>query len=328
MKLVSTLSLASAPVLALAIASLAGPASAQATRTWVSGVGDDVNPCSRTAPCKTFAGAISKTAAGGEISVLDPGGFGTVTITKSISLYCENSGEGSILSSGVNGIIINAGANDVINLRGLAIEGAGTGLNGVQILSAGEVHIQDMLIRNFHGSTTSAGVNVVPTVNPVKVTINNTTIANAGSPTGGAGVLVRPTGSATTTATVTVANSELTGNTAGVKADGAGGAGPIKVMVTDSVSSSNVGQGFFAQSAAGATVNMVLNGVTGANNGSFGSRTDGANATLIVGRSTFSGNGAAGMGLVNGGVLKSYRDNHSDGLNAVADSPTVQVFPN
>src|SRR5438477_3797204 len=47
---------------------------AQATRTWVSGVGDDVNPCSRTAPCKTFAGAISKTAGGGEIDVLDPGG--------------------------------------------------------------------------------------------------------------------------------------------------------------------------------------------------------------------------------------------------------------
>src|SRR5262245_48964588 len=62
---------------------------AQATRTWVSGVGDDVNPCSRTAPCKTFAGAISKTAAGGEISVLDPGGFGGVTITKSITINGE-----------------------------------------------------------------------------------------------------------------------------------------------------------------------------------------------------------------------------------------------
>src|SRR5712691_3114554 len=61
-------------------------AQAQATRTWVSGVGDDANPCSRTAPCKTFAGAISKTAACGEISVLDPGGFGAVTITKSITI--------------------------------------------------------------------------------------------------------------------------------------------------------------------------------------------------------------------------------------------------
>ena len=64
----------------------AAGAQAQATRTWVSGVGDDVNPCSRTAPCKTFAGAISKTANGGEIDCLDPGGYGTLTITKSITV--------------------------------------------------------------------------------------------------------------------------------------------------------------------------------------------------------------------------------------------------
>src|SRR6266550_4247623 len=84
----------------------AGTAQAQAPRTWVSGVGDDVNPCSRTAPCKTFAGAISKTAAGGEIDVLDPGGFGAVTITKSITI--DGTGTfASILSSGVQGVIVN-----------------------------------------------------------------------------------------------------------------------------------------------------------------------------------------------------------------------------
>src|SRR6201992_1537383 len=85
------------PIVALA------PAHAQATRTWVSGVGDDVNPCSRTAPCKTFAGAISKTAAGGEINCLDPAGYGTVTITKAISIICQR-GQGSILASATNGI--------------------------------------------------------------------------------------------------------------------------------------------------------------------------------------------------------------------------------
>ncbi len=87
------------------------PAHAQATRTWVSGVGDDANPCSRTAPCKTFAGAISKTAAGGEINVLDPGGFGAVTITKSITIDCDTVA-GGVLSSGTNGIVVNAGADD------------------------------------------------------------------------------------------------------------------------------------------------------------------------------------------------------------------------
>src|SRR6201990_3749999 len=96
-------------------------ANAQATRTWVSGVGDDANPCSRTAPCKTFAGAISKTAAGGEINCLDPGGFGTVTITKSITLDCTST-LGSILGTATNGVNVN-GANAIGALRGLTIQG-------------------------------------------------------------------------------------------------------------------------------------------------------------------------------------------------------------
>src|SRR5437867_642944 len=93
------------------------PAHAQATRTWVSGVGDDANPCSRTAPCKTFAGAISKTAPSGEINCLDPGGFGAVTITKAITISCEI-GTAGVLVSGTNGIIVNAGVNDAVVLRG------------------------------------------------------------------------------------------------------------------------------------------------------------------------------------------------------------------
>jgi parallel beta helix pectate lyase-like protein len=133
----------------------ATPAQAQATRTWVSGVGDDVNPCSRTAPCKTFPGAISKTAAGGEINVLDPGGFGTVTITKSISIKSDHI-EAGVLASGVNGIIISstipAGAK--VLLQGLDIDGINgspnpQGLNGVKIQGAAKVTIQDCSIRNF-----------------------------------------------------------------------------------------------------------------------------------------------------------------------------------
>src|SRR5215218_9918411 len=112
-------------------------AQAQATRTWVSGVGDDVNPCSRTAPCKTFAGAISKTADGGEIDCLDPGGFGTVTITKSLVIDgTHGSGFGSILASGTTGVNVNdsltaAPMSKIVRLRNLSINGATTGLNGV-----------------------------------------------------------------------------------------------------------------------------------------------------------------------------------------------------
>src|SRR5437763_1991176 len=118
--------------LSLLVLVCTGAAFAQATRTWVSGVGDDVNPCSRTAPCKTFAGAVSKTAVNGEINCLDPGGFGSITITKSFTIDCSGT-FGSILASGTNGININLSDSDVrqaVRIRGLAINGAATGLNG------------------------------------------------------------------------------------------------------------------------------------------------------------------------------------------------------
>src|SRR3954452_14654471 len=103
--------------LVLLLVGVATAASAQATRTWVSGTGDDVNPCSRTAPCKTFAGAISKTADGGEIDALDSAGFGAVTITIPITIDASNV-EGGVLDFGSNGIIVNAPGDDVV-LRGL-----------------------------------------------------------------------------------------------------------------------------------------------------------------------------------------------------------------
>src|SRR5262249_18260430 len=127
-------------------------AHAQATRTWVSGVGDDVNPCSRTAPCKTFAGAISKTASPGIINCLDPGGFGAVTITKSIMIDCTGT-LGSVLSSGVQGIIVNALTTDKIILRNIDISGAGPplGTNGVNIIQASSVQLQGVYIETYSG---------------------------------------------------------------------------------------------------------------------------------------------------------------------------------
>jgi hypothetical protein len=149
-----------AVIAAMIIATLFSvPAKAQATRTWVSGVGDDANPCSRTAPCKTFAGAISKTAAGGEINALDPGGFGAVTITKSISILSQF--EAGVLVSGTNGIIVNATASDKVLLEGLDLEGLGTGLDGVKMVGGGKLLVRKCSIRNFTGN----GVNVVGTAN-------------------------------------------------------------------------------------------------------------------------------------------------------------------
>ncbi len=163
-------------VMAVLFAVAATPAHAQATRTWVSGVGDDANPCSRTAPCKTFAGAISKTAAGGEINCLDSGGFGGVTITKSITLSCSGVTAG-LLVSGTNAIVINAGAGDRVVLEGLDIEGLGTGLVGISILSARDVVVRNSSIRNFKGGN-ATGIQTNNATNSVRLTVDNVQFFN------------------------------------------------------------------------------------------------------------------------------------------------------
>jgi hypothetical protein len=207
----------------------AAPVHAQSMRTWLSGVGDDANPCSRTAPCRTFAGAVSKTAAGGEISVLDPGSFGTLTITKSISIVAVGF-EGSVTAS-MGTININAGPNDVVNLDGLYIEGNGTGTNAIAVRAAGAVNIRNTTIIGFRGNPGLA-INVAPTgTTPTQVYLSDVTLlANTG------GVLVAPTASAPTNvyldrvrvgnsntgiqvngkATAFVANSTIVGNSVGL----------------------------------------------------------------------------------------------------------------
>ena len=177
-------------------AGLATVAQAQATRTWVSGVGDDANPCSRTAPCKTFAGAISKTATGGEINVLDPGGFGGVTITKSISIIADHV-EAGVLVSSTNGITINTPAGGKVLLQGLDIEGlngttSAPGLNGVKIISASKVTIQNCSIRNFSQN----GVNIAGPAGTRVVIVdsyiygNNNGVGIAGNTAGVANVAI------------------------------------------------------------------------------------------------------------------------------------------
>ena len=134
-------------------------AQAQATRTWVSGVGDDANPCSRTAPCKTFAGAISKTATGGEISVLDPGGFGTLTITKSITVNGDGTLAGILSSLASQAILVNITTNlasDKVIIRNVSINGAGNGVKGVRVIDGTEVILDNVTITGL----TDAGVDV------------------------------------------------------------------------------------------------------------------------------------------------------------------------
>lgn len=175
-----TLALLAVAIITLTSSSIAR---AQATRTWVSGVGDDVNPCSRTAPCKTFAGAISKTAANGEIDALDPGGFGAVTITKSITIDgTDGAGFGSILASLVNGVNVNDSATAtpgtiIVTLRNLSINGAGNGLNGIRFTSGKTLNVEGCQIFGFKGGT-GFGIDVSLTATDKSVFVKDTDIFN------------------------------------------------------------------------------------------------------------------------------------------------------
>ncbi len=214
-----TLNILAVVIFTLTVASMA---QAQATRTWVSGVGDDVNPCSRTAPCKTYAGAISKTAKDGEISTLDPGGFGAITITKSITINGGGGGQGygSILASATNGVIVNiTDVNDLrktVRLNHLDINGAPSslpGINGIRILSATTVHVENSFIDSFRSTTVNEGngIKVDATTN-VQLHVRNTTIRNC------LGSGIRANTTAGNQVILSVVNSKLSNNANGILA--------------------------------------------------------------------------------------------------------------
>jgi hypothetical protein len=224
-------------VFTCAFASLA---QAQASRTWVSGVGDDANPCSRTAPCKTWAGAISKTAPCGEIDALDPGGFGAVTITKSITL--DGTGTmASILASLTTGIIINAQATDVITIRGISINGFCNGIRGINILQAKTVNIEDCVIFRFAGDGITSTDN-----NGLKLNIRNTVIRD------NAGDGINAIAAAATPARVTLLNVGLNGNVNGIHARSG-----VTVTAADSTFAGNSGAGVFADNTVASSFAVI-----------------------------------------------------------------------
>ena len=309
----------------------AAPANAQATRTWVSGVGDDVNPCSRTAPCKTFAGAISKTAAGGEIDCLDPGGFGAVTITKSITIDCDGT-FGSILASNTNGINVNDSASGFPNtirvvVRGLSINGAGggaqnaqgnpgSGLTGINFTSGASLVLEEVIIQNFNAGS-AAGINFRP-AGSAQLTVVNSVIADNGQGAAGGGIVINPTG-AGGNARATISNVELSNNSgAGVIVNSTGNTGPSTIVsITNSRLVRN-GIGLSVLSPAATTgLTVELDGSTVFAN-STGIRSDGGSIQIAVGDTTLEGNGTA-LVSANGGTIQSFGDNRLIG-NGVPSS--------
>jgi len=299
------------------------PASAQATRTWLSGVGDDVNPCSRTAPCKTFQGTISKTAAGGEINCLDPGGFGAVTITKSIQIICDGVQQAGILVSGTNGVIINAPTNSVIVLSGLYFDGLGTGINGVNILQAGTVTIRNSTISSFNGF----GVNLVAAAASTNLVINNVTLINNGNAATAVsgGVFVQP--GAGMTATVTIANSRLqNNNSVGFRADTVGIVGSvINATIDGSVISGNMTGVVAKAPVSTGTIKLMISRATIDENSGYGISVNGIGTTGRVGETVISNNGT-GILIGASAVLSSFGTNMLNG-NGTDGAFTGTVIP-
>jgi hypothetical protein len=288
------------------------PASAQATRTWVSGVGDDANPCSRTAPCKTFAGAISKTATNGEINVLDPGGFGGVTITKSITISSEGF-EAGVLVSGTNAIVINAPSTAVVVLRGLDIEGLGTGLNGIRFLAGGALHVEDCTINNF----AQKGIDFEPS-GASQLFVRDTIIRNSlVSAVNSGGILVKPT--ATGAARVSLVDVQLDNNQFGLRAEA-----NSEVSVLRGSANGNATNGFLAMGTAGPAV-INLDSTVVSNNGTNGVRAFDPGAVIRLSQTIITGNAVRGLS-VNGGALISFGNNSVNG-NGVDGTPTATVSP-
>lgn len=301
------LALLKAIAAAVVFLTLAPGAVAQSSRTWVSGVGDDANPCSRTAPCKTFAGAISKTAVGGIIDVLDPGGFGAVTITKDITIDGSGGSIAGVLGTGTNGIVIS-GPGIQVTLRNLDIEGEGTGLIGVNFLQGGSLTLDNCRIYGWQ-SGGARGVSV--TANSfVKVTIIGTDIRN-----NGVGVHLETTAGQTLLATldnVTAQNN----SSHGLEVTGPGGA---FARVRRSSFDSNGGDGMRAGSAT-STLTVTESSASFnsgvAINGAAAGATVRASGNVMV-------NNSFGFGIAGGATVQSDGTNRVGGTSSTPNATFV-----
>jgi hypothetical protein len=308
-------------LLVFLMAGFSGYARAQATRTWVSGVGDDANPCSRTAPCRTFAGAISKTAAGGIIDVLDPGAFGGVTITKSITLETEGS-IGSVGVSGTNGITVNAAATDTVTLRGIKIAGLGAaspGTNGIQVLRVGSLVVENVVIENF----SSTGIEFAPS-NAATLNVRDTIVRGTGGAATNGGILVRPSvpTAGPSSANVTLERVQLISNVQyGLKVDGFSGAASVNVR--DSVVSTTAGDGVVVDGGSFAT-QLMLDNTLVTENSLSGVLANGSGALIRVSGSSISGN-LQGIQTTTGGQVVSFGNNRIRGN--ISDGQPTSVAP-
>jgi hypothetical protein len=293
-------------VLAAVATALVGSLSAmpaQAQRVFVAAQGSDGNPCSFAAPCRTFQRAHDMVAAGGEIDVLDPAGYGTVTITKAISIQGHGFSGISVGGTTVGGgITIDAGATDAVSLNGLLIDGSGVGGIGILFRSGKSLVVENCVIRNMliDGLAFTAFAATPPTLS-----VSNSYFTD--SPTG---LVIATSGSGAATASID--RSGFYNNRTGINVTGASGTGALHVTVADSVASNNANFGFLVASAAGHSIStMTLTRVVSSGN-DIGIEAFGQNATLLLAQSTVTGNTSGGFNASGGGAIRSYGDNSID----------------
>jgi hypothetical protein len=284
--------------------------SAQATRTWVSGVGDDANPCSRTAPCKTWAGAISKTAPGGEIDALDPGGFGSVTITKAITLDGGGGQVASVLVSGTNGINVVAGSGDVVTIRNLRFDGlfGGTGtagVNGIHFQSGKDLNVENCYIFGFSNNGIDIALNQAT---QASVHILNTILKN------NAGVGIRATNAQTPAVQVGINETAVMIDTIGIEA-----AQHSRVVVNRSFVEHASQDGLKADDAATSDAQMTIDHTDASYNTNAITSATGANVSVSDSKLGF--NTTCGLNA-NGGGLFSWQIGTVGGTNRQAGSPS------
>jgi hypothetical protein len=282
-------------------------AQAQASRTWVSGLGDDANPCSRTAPCKTFPGAYSKTAVGGEIDVIDPGGFGTISIGHSITIDGGGGVMASILAtSGINAVNINAGSSDDIVLRNLTLTGlidySLPGGTGVAFNSGRSLSIEHCVIEQF----TSYGV-FMNTTTSTRMNIANSEINHVGL----VGIYSSSSGSNNA---VNVTNTSVVQAGTGVQAHN-----NASIQFSYGMIGNNVGDGVFTDGTSNSNVTVESSTVTANNNGVHAT-----NGTIRIGHNAISFNNTGMISVAPGKVL-SWMDNRVSGnsANGVPDAPQL-----
>jgi hypothetical protein len=290
-------------VLAALAAALAGSLSAmpaQAQRVFVAAQGSDGNPCTFAAPCRTFQHAHDTVAAGGEIDVLDPAGYGALTITKAISIQGHGFSGISVAGSGV-GITVNAGATDAVSLNGLLIDGSGVGSRGILFNSGKSLVVASCVVRNV--------INDAMRFGPSAATQSWLSVSNSFFTDSGNGIVIATGGSGAATASID--RSGFYGNAFGIEVAGNRGTGALDVTVADSVAANNENSGFMVHSLAGhsvSTLSLMRVVSSGNDTGVF---SFGPTATMLLAQSTVTANGT-GFNAFIGGVIRSYGDNAVD----------------